>query len=291
MNRRALLKGASAATLACAMPRIARGAMGGASSVDPFIMPELAGYQPGYSNISGRVPMAALTADTTSVIVYISDSMMASSINSIIVPTQAKNQNFNVYNGGVYTTANPMLSCGVNSANLASSAAPTCVADSLITAGTKQRIISLPLGVGGAITANWALFTPGNVAGRIAAAKRRLDAAGLTASAVVACLGANDTNAGTSLASLQASWTAVIANIRAACFICMIFVPTCSMFAGSTGSNAQTAQAGIRNGSDILDGGNLDSIPSGSRWDGTHLTAASAVTAGGIIAAQLTPFL
>lgn len=271
------------------MPSIARGGMGGASSVDPYIMPELAGYQAGYSNISGRVPVAAITGDTTSVIVYISDSMMASSINSIITPTQAKNHNFNVYNGGVYETKNPMLSCGVNTANLASSAAPTCVADSLITAGTKQRIISLPLGVGGAMTENWALFTQGHVAGRIGAAKRRLDAAGLTASAVVACLGTNDTNAGTGLASLQASWTAVIANIRAAGFTCKIFVPTCSMFAGSTGSNVQTAQAAIRNGSDILDGGNLDSV--GSRWDGTHWTAASAVTVGGLIATQLTPHL
>lgn len=255
-------------------------------------MPELAGYSPGWSYINGRTQVPALSADTVSTIMIISDSMAASTINSVLTPGQVKNHNLSIYNGGVYQTLNPMLSCGVNTGNLASSSVMSPLADALIGAGTKQRIVGVPCGVGGSLTANWALYTQGNVAGRIQAAKNRIESVGLTISAIIAILGANDNPNGTSLSSLNASWTQIIANIRATGYLGKVFVPTCSMFGGAISTTVQTAQANIRNGTDVLDGGNLDTgVTSGNRWDGTHFNSTGAALAAGILQTAITPYL
>jgi len=249
--------------------------IGGGSALDPYIMPELPGYeQYVFRDYRSRTPvLPRLTAgESTGVILYFGDSVSSNTTNSAYSPTQAKNHQLNVYNGGGYVTENPMLGCNLNTAIPASGCVAARTADKIITDGTYTRVISVPFGVGGSLLADYANVN--TAGGRFLPVKRRLDAAGLTATQIFCILGANDNPNGTSEASATASLQAMIALIRAAGLTAPLFIAKHSTFSNTTRSQVTAAQAAVvDNPNGIYAGPDLDAISSGNRFDGTHHTS------------------
>jgi len=283
LHRRRLLRLGATAGLTLASPRIVK-ALGGASAPDPYILADLPGYPAGWQAYGGRSQVSALPIGAnTAVIMLFGDSTPSNVVNSIYTPTQSLNQTFNVYNGGVYTTVEPLLGCNTNTPT--SGSFFSRVADTLISGGTFTRVILVPFGVGGSLFADYAVG--GSINGRIAAAYRRIQAAGLTAGHVYwyfQC-GANDKNAGVSQASATASLNSIISTIRSVSSA-NIFIPTHSMFALGTSAAIQAAQAAVIDNVTIFTGGNIDTLTgAGNYWDsGTHFNATGAA-AGAAIAA------
>jgi hypothetical protein len=261
----------------------------GASS-DPFTMPELPGYPVGNQAYGGRTPVdkTLVGGENTAVFLTFGDSLMSNTVSSLYSVTQAKNQNFNVYNGGLYSTVEPLLGCQINAAQYASGCFFSRVGDSLIAAGTYARVIHAPMAVGGSLIADYA--TGGAVNGRIAASYRRLVANGLPPTAVFIMLGANDR--GTDAAVLSAAFATIISTVRALTSV-NIFVARHSLFGLATSSFVQTAQASVlSSGNNVYTGGDMDSLTgSGNYWDNTHFnsTGAAAAAALAVTAIQAHP--
>lgn len=260
------------------------------SSSDPYILPELSGYAPGWQNYGGRTLISPLPiGGNTAVFMLFGDSTCSNVVNSLYTPTQSLNQNFNVYNGGLYTTAEPLLGCNINTANLSSGSYFSRVADSLISNSAFSRVVLVPFGVGGSLLADYAVG--GGINGRIAAAYRRVQAAGLDAGHVYwffQC-GANDKSAGTSQVSATASITSVVATIRTVSSA-NIFIPTHSNFGLATSAAIQAAQAAVIDGVSIFSGGNIDSLAVSALnyWDNTHFNATGAAAAATLATAAIT---
>jgi hypothetical protein len=177
------------------------------------------------------------------VIVWFGDSISSNTVDSLYTPTQTKNHNFNVYNGGCYLPADPMLGCQINPANPASGVWAARAADLLIGAGAYQRVINVPIAVGGSLFKYWASL--GIIGGPFAPTKRRLDTAGLTTTCVFCTLGANDSISGTDQATATRQLKSIIVNIIDAGLTCKIFISRHSTFGNVTSSGVQAAQAAV----------------------------------------------
>jgi hypothetical protein len=279
MNKREFVLGLSASAIGCLVPGVG-------SATDPYRLPELPGYPPGWQNYAGRTPVASLPIGAnTAVIMLFGDSTCSNVVNSFYTPTQTLNENFNVYTGGQYPTSEPVLGCNINSGNLSSGCYFSRVADNLRAAATFSRVILVPFGVGGSLFADYA--AGGAINGRIAAAYRRIQTAGLTAGHVYwyfQC-GANDKNAGVSQASATASLNSIISTIRGLSSA-NIFIPTHSNFGLATSAGIQAAQAAVIDNVSVFTGGNMDSLAGSSSnyWDNTHFNATGAAAAATLAA-------
>lgn len=289
LSRRVAIAGLASAiaTIARAEDAETMSAMiGGGSSPDPYILTELPGYeQYVFKDYRSRTPvLPRLTSgESTGVILYFGDSVSSNTINSTYTVTQAKNHQLNVYNGGGYVTENPMLGCNLNIAIPGSSCVAAQAADNIIGAGTYTRVISVPFGVGGSLLGDWA--NTATAGGRFAPVKRRLDAAGLTATQIFCICGANDNPNATSEAAATASLSTMIALIRAAGLTAPLFIAKHSTFGNAVRTQVQAAQAAvIDNPNSIYAGPDIDAIGSGGRYDGTHLNSTGASTLASAIA-------
>lgn len=259
-----------------------------ASSSDPYIMPELPGYPSGNQNYSGRTQVDALPLGAnTAVIVLFGDSLSSNTVDTVFVPVEALNQNFNIYNGGLYTSAEPLLGCQTNSADPTSGCFFTRVADSLITGSVYTRVIIVPIAVGGSLFADWA--STGAVNGRFAVTAARLTAAGLPPTAVYCMLGANDSNAGVTQAAATNSLVDIISTIRTL-WTCPVFVARHSIFGLVASSAVQAAQNAVLDTPNrIYTGGDMDSLTAGGNyWDNTHFNATGAAAAAALAVAAIT---
>ncbi|MBW7967590.1 SGNH/GDSL hydrolase family protein [Bradyrhizobium sp. BR 10261] len=250
------------------------------SAPDPFVLPELPTYPQGNQATAGRtlVSKALVAGESTAVFLTLGDSLMSNTVSSTYTPTQAKNQNFNVYDGGLYATVEPLLGCNTNLAQFNSGCFFTRAADALISGAVFQRVIHAPIAVGGSVLSDYAAGGP--VAGRFAAAHRRLVANGLTPTHVFIMLGANDTNLGTSQASATLSLQSIIANIRGLS-AANIFVARHSIFGLATSAAVQAAHAAVLDPTNkVFTGGDMDSLTSSANyWDNTHFNATGAAAA------------
>lgn len=258
------------------------------SSPDPYILPELTGYPFGNKAYGDKVQVssALVGGENTAVILTLGDSLMSNIVSSTYSPTQAKNHNFNVYNGGCYVSKEPLLGCQINGAQYLSGNFFTRVADTLITNGTYQRVIHVPIAVGGSLLADYA--DGGSVNGRILPAYKRVKANVGELTAVFIMLGANDY--GTNQTSATLSLNSIISTIRNCGITCNIFVARHTIFGLVANPAVQAAQVSVLNSTTkIYSGGDMDSITSGSYyWDGTHYNASGAIQAAAIAVAAIT---
>ncbi len=257
------------------------------SSPDPFILPELPGYPFGNQAYGGRTLVdKTLIAESTAVILTLGDSCISNVVNSIYTVTQAKNQNFNVYNGGLYSSVEPLLGCQTNAANLASGNFFSRVCDTLITNAVYARVIHAPIAVGGSLLFDYS--TSGSVNGRIGAAYRRLVANGLPPTAVYIMLGANDS--ATSQANATTYLGQIISTIRGLGFTGNIFVAKHTLFGLVVNANVQAAQAAVLDTpGKVFSGGDMDSLTAGGNyWDNTHYNSTGAAAAAALAVTAIT---
>lgn len=258
------------------------------SAPDPYVLPELTNYPFGNKAYGSKVQVssALVGGETTAVILTLGDSLMSNIVNSIYTPTQTKNHNFNVYNGGCYVSKEPLLGCQINGALYDSGNFFTRVADTLITNGIYQRVIHVPIAVGGSVLADYA--EGGSVNGRILPAYRRVLANIGDLTAVYIMLGANDY--GTNQTNATLSLNSIISTIRNCGITCNIFVARHTIFGLITNPAVQAAQVSVLNsGTKIYSGGDMDSITSAANyWDNTHYNSAGAIQAAALAVTAIT---
>lgn len=268
---------------------------GGAGNPDPFNV-SYAGTSvnpvnfPPNNDTIGRSPAGVLQGvDITKknlVIVTAGQSNIINTAPTAYTPTNAsKISNLNFNDGALYPVpSDPLI--GVSCSPLASCGGASCltgclgnvatrIADAYLTAGTFDRVILAPIGIGGTTIATWA--PGGGLAlngSRIAMVLARLAAKGITASTTNVTIvimwgqGESDCGAGpgTAQATYVASFNAMVASAGPFATGVRWFVTKETFDAGVTCSGIQGAQTAttptgvINNAANIFAGVNLDAL-------------------------------
>lgn len=247
------------------------------TAVDPYIVSEHtdATVLPGYRNIDGRTLANPqnIGGSKKCVIAFFGQSNSAANYGqgtyTILNPSQI--WNLNLYNGGLYLGAAPILGAGGTGETWAYR-----YADKLIAGSTCDRVVIASAALSSTLVANWAVGGFAN--SRISALAKRIAATGLQASGVIFQQGESDQVAGTSQGAYATSLSSVISTIQAqAAFSGVpIFIPQTSYYLGSTSIAVRAAQSAATNGTTIFNLGDSDAIGSGSRHDNIHFNATGA---------------
>lgn len=227
------------------------------------------------------------TAVKTLILISAGQSLRANCCGTQYTPTNAsKIDNFNVNDGAAYDCSGPLLGC-TNGSTGPGNIMPR-VADLLITNNRFARVIIAPLAIGGSAISEWQ--DGGAYADRVPVAMRRLAARGITpdVTGVTFCIewgqGETDGLNGTSQAAYTASFNSFLAKAIAGGFSGRVFVAHESYYVGTTYSAITNAQAAVVDSVTVFAGGNLDTIPSGSRAaDNLHLNDTGAASAATLI--------
>lgn len=244
MNRRAFLAGSSLLLGGWGPP--------GGSAIpisNPFQLGQF--YQgvgpvwPHNSTVGRTTVNPATLSGTTKCVMVIGDSMPANSGPTPYTVTQAKNYNFNISDGGLYKTVDPVLGAagGFASPHLSSPCAG--MGDNLITGGFCTNAVILPNGMGSCLIADWAVGGALNQNIRVMA--QRFAATGLTLDAIVWHGGVNDNIAGTSQVVYAAGLTSLIATLRIYWPSVPILIGVCTVGNIAVSAPIQAAQAAAVN--------------------------------------------
>lgn len=260
------------------------------ASFDPFLISSEYLNQTGYRDTKGRSVRSATINPSDSTLVLI-NAGQSNSINitpsAITLTNGSVIDNFNVYDGGLYDAAGRLL--GTQDAGYGAIVAK--VADLLVTNGRFDRVIVVPVGISGTPISIW--DNGGILADRIPLAMRRLASRGIVPGmtgvtfGLLWMQGEADKSGGTPQATYEASWANVKANAIAAGFSGRMFVCTETYSLSTTSATIQAAQAGVRDGVTVFDGGNLDSLDDTNRQDTTHFNDAGALAAATLIEAAM----
>lgn len=261
---------------------------GAGASSEPYALRDL--FDPALYGIPNRntdgltqVNPNLVAGETTCVILAAGQSTIANSGNGTYTKTSSRIHCLNIYSGGMYSAANPLLACTGTGENFL-----LRLADKMITAGKYQRIILIPLAVGSTTIAKWENSASAFCNERLAVAARRALALGLTPNYFLWQQGEADTNFGTTQASYANSLASVISTIRSVLVGTKIVISQTSTAAGVTSSAVRAAQAAAVNvPSNILAGPDTDTIGSSSRYDGTHFDVTGMDTCAGLWNAKL----
>lgn len=212
----------------------------------------------GFKNTDGRTLVAAqgVTAgETTGVVVAIAQSNGPANygVGSYSIVNTGKVDNLNLYDGGIYTAASPMLGSGGTGTNWGIEAA-----DLLVTAGWRQRVILASIAMSSTPIADW--INGGIHRHRIEALSRRLSAKSLTPTVVWIVIGESDAVAGTTQADMNSRLNSLVSIVRSYWANVPILISKTSYYQGVVVSNITNAQqAVISGGTSIWLGSNTDS--------------------------------
>lgn len=230
-------------------------------------------------DLTGRVEVPVGDLTRTAVIVFIGQSLSVNEVPTPYVPVNANIDQVNIYDGKLYKAKDPLLGINVSGGPVTAQRGTWMMrmADKLISDGTYDRVIIVPMAVGNTKVGQWAdpsqapyLFNKINVVGL------RLRDAGLPCTAIMWGQGESDNIAGTSQASYAASLQKVIAEFNRAIPGCPILVAQESYYYGNTSPAILAAQASVVNNSTVFAGENVELIPPSGRYDNTHLNEAGA---------------
>lgn len=230
-----------------------------------------------YANPAGKTQVSRFLSPDQNIGIFgtIGQSNITSvAPNAYTITNTGKVDNLNIYDGGVFTHADPPLGM----------TGPTGVvgggfghmfgrlADKMITDGWFDRVIGAHAGVGGSAVADWA--TGGPLNHRLTVIAKRLLSLGRQPSAMLWQQGEGDH--GTSQANYTTRVQSVIDTLRSAGLTCPIFIAKTSYSAGATDSNVTAAQAAVVNhGAGVWAGADTDQFTSGSRIaDNVHFSDA-----------------
>jgi hypothetical protein len=255
---------------------------GGATRPDPFLLNE---YPPqgvpngvGYRNARGRVEVSSIIADRPNTQIIIVDGQSehatANGTSAHTVSNSAAHQ-LNVYDGGIYEIAEPLLGCSYAPA-VGPSSMIGQMADYIIDQALATRVIMVPIAIGGT---PWAIYDPaaaGSLFTRFRAAYLRLQALGLEPDHIIAARGATDGVLGTSAADVTTAIHAWADGVRALGCDAPIWLGKFTMVGGSANSTVRTGMDNaIHVGRDIragYDGDTHLTVGGGYRLDGVHLS-------------------
>ncbi|NTG12684.1 sialate O-acetylesterase [Agrobacterium rhizogenes] len=208
-----------------------------------------------YSNLSGKTPSTPrLTSGAnTAVLLVVGQSNAANYASaSLYAPTNAtKIDNLSIVDGGTYRGSDPGLGC---TGNLASWLFRS--ADLLINDSTFDRVILVPIAVGGTSITLWA--PTGSLFSRISAAIARCSNVGLSVSAVAWQQGEADTSM--AQATYAGHLTSIISATRALGMPAPWFIGKSTYNGGVTSPTVRAACAEVVNNVDIFAGADTDTL-------------------------------
>lgn len=258
------------------------------SSINPFPLGENLRSDQNYANNAGYQATGGKTVRSATintgirnlVLIVAGQSNYQNVAPSAYTPTNASAiDNFNVYDGGMYAAADPLLGAswmyttlGQSGSNPSPGNIGTRVADLLITNGKFDRVILVPVAIGGTSVSMWAT---GSLSNRITTAMARLESRGIvpgmTNVTFAVIWGQGESDSGTSQADYTSRLNTVISNAAAAGFSGRWFINKQTWLAGTTNATVQAAQDAMPNGSTIFAGANADSLNATNRYaDNTH---------------------
>ncbi len=201
--------------------------------------------------------------------------------------------NFNTQDGQMYAATDPLLGVGLAAGgtfgpgNIA-----TRVGDILITNNKFDRVILVPICIGGTVVAFWG--TGGALFSNTAATMARLAQAGIipgmTGVTFAAIWMQGESDSGTGQSAYATSFGQVSAALLATGFDGRIFVNKETWLIGVVNANVQAAQVAIPNNSTpgTWAGANADSLTAGSRQsDNTHFNDAGMASLATLIVAAM----
>ena len=262
------------------------GAGAGSGSIDPFYTNDVdqSNYicngswacNAPYKATTGRTQrnMTVNTGIRNLVLFVMGQSNNESEAPSAYTPTNGSAiDDLNIYDGMFYAAADPHLGTSYNSTG--PGLMDFRAADQLITNGKFDRVILVPLAIGGTLADQHAT---GPLANLPCVAMRRLAARGITPSTTNVTFAA-DWGQGDNSASLtspptqiayQAALQQIKTNMQACGFVGRFFVNVVSFGNGVTYSPVTAAQAAVVDNVFFFAGANLDSLNNSNRVDGVH---------------------
>lgn len=240
-------------------------------------------------DLTGRTEVPCVSSGRVGVIVVVGQSLSVNNVPTAYIPTQNVDQ-LNIYDGKCYKAKDPLLGINVSGGAVTDQRGTwmSRMADNLVAHGKFDRVILVPMAVGATSVAQWAdnlnapyLFNNINVVGL------RIRDAKLGCTAIMWGQGESDTGAGTSQATYAAALSKVIAEFNRAMPACPLLVAQESYYYGATSAAVLAAQAAAVNGTTVFAGENVDSIPSTSRYDNTHLNETGAAQRASLAEAAL----
>lgn len=280
------------------------GGSGGAAIPDPFLVPDIS-TMANVSICNGSWQCDAPYLDTSSktlrnqtvntgirnlVLLVAGQSNNANTSPTAYTPANPTAiDNFNIFNGAMYAAADPQLGTTIGTTGPAMM--DLRVADTLITNGKFDRVILVPMSVGGSAAYMWATLggpthSAGTMAGMPCVAMGRLAARGIVPGANVTFAmdwGQGESEAGLSTTQIQYQnyMTDIGTRLNSCGFSGRIFVNIETWVNGAyaTVQTAQSAMAGTVIGNvTFFVGANLDSLNNTSRVDQTHFNDAGSVS-------------
>ncbi len=258
------------------------------SDRDPYRLTYRHLYGRGFDNRAARTQVSpALTpGEGTAVIVTLGQSLAGNWQNdaSPYTPSNAKVENFNIFDGGVYQCGSgPLLGCDGTLGNLFPE-----MADGLIDDEVYERVILAPMALGASAFNVWLTAA----AERITVMARRLEAAGLEATHILYSGGENDAFTGTSQSTCEGQLEGILAAFRAEGIAAPMYVAKETWVNGSQPGGAsavRAAQAAVVDNVDIFAGPDLDTLNNTYRDSTqTHFNAAGRTAAAALWKAAIT---
>lgn len=221
----------------------------------------------GYASTSGKTPQAI--PPRVLLLITAGQSNIANTGVTNYTPTHASAiGNFNSYDGSLYAYADPLLGPSGNTANMVGR-----LADQIISAGLFDRVIVVPLAVGGSTVAQWA---PGGILdNRLSIALARLKGRGIVNPTMALLWGQGESEVGTSQNDYETAFNSMISSVVSAGFTGRVFVAQQTWFGGVTKSAIRAAQAAVVDNVTIFAGPDADALGSSYRQvDNTHFNDA-----------------
>lgn len=273
----------------------AAGPMAPVSQPDPFVITELPGQPVGNSNASGRITQPPIPA-TWLVLVYLGQSTIAGNATGTYTTVSANSKMLNVYDGGIYPCANPVLGSSIPT-TLGSNGVSCQTADGLIGMGTFPGVLIVNIAIDGTSVANW---QGPQLSSRINAAWNRLahtyNTSGTSLLTNPMYVSWHQGEQETGLGTLGPAYTTGVQSVatqwRNLGYTGPFFVATETVVSNTPNSTIATAQANaVSTPLHIVAGSNWDNF-TGATYrqaaDGTHPTAAGASAFAGADATVFT---
>lgn len=228
-----------------------------------------------------------IPGEQTGVLITAGQSNLGNTLTDTHTPVNGeKIDNLNIFDGGVYAAADPLLGSDVafGGGHLA-----TRFADQLITNGKYDRVVIVPIAINGTLLSEWE--PSGNLHQLFEVAFHRCAEHGLPVTGVLWAQGESDGLHGRPQAQYEAGFAAMIASIRAAGHSEKWILAKSTYASGAAYPAIQAALLASANGSDILTGPDTDSLTGANREDGTHFSATGAINATALWVESITALL
>lgn len=228
-----------------------------------------------------EVSCAPVPGERTAVIIVVGQSLAANTVNGAYVPTHSQNQQLNIYDGKCYQAKGKAL--GIQGAQV--SWAGSRLGDILLDRDLYDRVVMVPMAIGGTYASEWAnTATKPFLGRRFGNVACMLQSAGLIPTHVIWMQGENDNYSHTTQAAYTASLQEIIGNIRGTGITASILVNVESWLSGVTYAPVRNAQMSVVGSNGVIQGANMDSLNNTYRYDGTHLNSTGAMAASNLLA-------